>query len=250
MKIKHETSASVDFGSVKCTMKMLVAEDPPWRPSLMIMGSSTIVALKAEINLNENEMLINGILPIPTFDRTSSMQEYMKKIKRSYISLSAIKIRVRREITIEPYESKRIDVWLKLSDLEMESLTNTIVYFQGKTTKEGCRVSDNMINQNYPWKKEPLKITVHNYSNKRRIVRSGEGVGYIKPLMNKEMIEDLPALDLENEVFLVENIDWEDEELINEELIATLEKEMKQNEQLESEQEKQQEESREEQMEQ
>ena len=223
--LKYETSALVDFGSLKCEIKMLVAEDPPWRSALMIMGSSTIVGLKAEINLNGNEVLINGIFPIPTFDNNTSMREYMKKIKRSYVSLSAIKVKIRKSITIEPYESTRIDVRLKLSDMEVESLTNTIVYFQGKTTKENCRFADSMVQQNYPWADEPLKVTVHNYSNRKKTIHEGEAVGCIKPLMNKEIIEELPVLNLENEVFLVEDIDWEDQDLVNEELIATLEKE-------------------------
>ena len=230
--IRNEAYVTVDFGSLKCKVKLLVAEDPPWRSSLMIMGSSTIVALKAEINLNGNEVLINGIFPIPTFDNNTSMHEYMKKIKRSYVSLTAIKVRVRREISIEPYESTRIDIRLKLSDMEVESLTNTIVYFQGKTTKENCQFADSMVTQNYPWGKEPLKVTVHNYSDSRKTIHEGEAVGCIKPLMNKEMIEELPMLELENEVFLVEDIDWENQDLFTEELIATLENEKDQENEL------------------
>ena len=218
MKLTHFSEVSVDLGTIKCKMKFLLIDSDRWKDDLVLIGSNTLKALNMEIYFKEHVVKIHGILPVPMHNSNCSAKDYIQRIKSSYLSLSAIRIRFKGEMTIKPYETRRIDVFL--NDMDVVTLSNTVVFFKGVQTRNNLIFNDLLVEKDYPWQTEPLKVTVSNPDPVPHDIRYGDKIGTLKPLINRHLLQQLPGLELEDEVFLVEDID---EGMVEENMVATLE---------------------------
>ena len=218
MKLTHFCEVPVDLGTIKCKMKFLLIDNGRWKDDLVLIGSNTLKALNMEIYFKEHLVKIHGILPVPMHNSSCSASEYIQKIKSSYLSLSAIRIRFKGEMTIRPFETRRIDVFL--NDMDVVTLSNTIVFFKGVQTRNNLIFNDLLIEKDYPWKTEPLKVTVSNPDPVPHDIRYGDKIGTLKPLINRHLLQQLPGLDLEDEVYLIEDMG---DGMVEENTVAVLE---------------------------
>ena len=219
LQITHQTLAEADLGSVRCTIRFLLVDSPRFRKSMILVGSSTLKTLNMDVDFKNQIVKINGILQIPMFDCGSSARDYIWKIKQSYASFKSTNIRMRTRIRVPPMDTRRVEIYL--DNMDKASLSNTMVFFKANPkTRNGLQFIDALIQKDYPWMEEPLKVSIHNPHPTARCVEYGEKVGSLKPLVNRELLERLPGLDLENEVHLIEDLD---DELVEDNLIAALE---------------------------
>ena len=162
----HTTHAQTDFGTFSADITYSIATDESW--DILLIGSSTLEALKANINFEKSIMRIMGAFTVRMFQGPVESRKYMMTIKTTQISLSAIKLQNDKLIRLPP--NSKTEVTLFVERLEAVALENTYTFFEGKQLTNGVRSADLLIDAKFPWRTKPLRLNINNYSEEHKII--------------------------------------------------------------------------------
>ena len=105
------------LGSVCCEI-----EDNDYNTSLILLGSNFFDGLGVTADFDKRRVYIKRKYPVKLFDSDEAALAQIRKINSDYTTREIVKIILDKRITIEPWERKQLEVFLK--EEQAETLEN------------------------------------------------------------------------------------------------------------------------------
>ena len=194
----HTTHAQTDFGTFSADVTYSIATDESW--DILLIGASTLEALKANINFEKSTMKIMGAFNVKLFQGPVESRKYMMTIKATQISLSAIEVYNKKLIRLPP--KSRIEANLFVERLQAVALENTYSFFEGRPLTEDVRSTDLLIDAEFAWRTKPLEIGIINDTNEHKIIFPGSLLGTLKPVVSPALAKKLRKYGIQDSIHI------------------------------------------------
>ena len=197
--IKENCVLNVNLGSVSCEMTFSVIDDNDYNTSLILLGSNFFDGLGVTADFDKRRVYIKRKYPVKLFDSDEAALAQIRKINSDYTTREIVKIILDKRVTIEPWERKQLEVFLK--EEQAEILENYAAYGRAYKLPSGLRSADILIHRNFDYKRQPVLIGIVNSTSRTITIRSRTPIFCIKPVF-----ESISPAESETESNLISNL--------------------------------------------
>ena len=179
-----------DVGICRITVAVAVISDPSFSSDIILLGSSTIKALRMVLDFDTDTMYINSIFPVKMYTDCQQLQSKMREMKEDSNGPQGVEISLPADLTIPAGNS--ISVSVKLPERDARTLSGAYTYYTTDNhTNYGISSPDMLIHRSFPWYSAPIKIRLSNGSRFHRLIKKGIPFAMLRPLVSNDLEQKL-----------------------------------------------------------